>query len=120
MARTFVQSGKVLDYANSSGSTITAGSIVVLGDCVAIAEVDIPDGESGSVSVTGVHRVPKVAGTAWAQGEKVDWDASAPGFAPGITPAAGDIVSAGVAAGPALTAATEGLLLLVPGIGTAQ
>jgi len=118
MSGTFVQPGQVLEHANSSGAAISAGSPVVMGDLVGIALVDIPDGESGSVSITGVHKVPKVAGVAWAQGEKVDWDASAPGFTTGITPAAGDVESAGVAARAALTADTEAELLLLPGIGT--
>lgn len=117
MSRTFVQPGKVLEYVNG-GSAIAAGDIIVSGDIVLIALVDIPSGETGNASVAGVHKVAKVAGTAWVQGEKIDWDASLAAFSVGIITAAGDVTSAGVAAKAAGSADTIAELLLTPGEGT--
>lgn len=120
MARTYKQPGEVLEHANASGSAISAGDVVVMGDIVGIALVDIPDGESGSVAIEGVFTVAKVAGTAWAQGDKIDWDASAGAFDLGVTPASGDVTLAGVAAVAAASAATTAELKLTPGTGTGQ
>lgn len=120
MSRTYRQPGLILDHSNRSGNAIAAGDIVVMGDTVGIANVDIADGESGAVSIEGVHEVPKVAGTAWTQGDKLDWDASAGAFAKGATPDAGDVIGCGVAALDAGAADTVGWVKLTPGTGTAQ
>lgn len=109
MARTFKQPGKVLTHANSSGVDIAVGDVVVIGDTVAVALVDIPDGDSGSVSITGVHGLAKVAGVAWVQGDKLDWDASESAFTKDLgAPAAGDVTDCGIAAADAASADTEG------------
>lgn len=118
MSRTFVQPGKIVTHSNSSGSDISAGDVVVMGDTVGLALVDIPDGEEGSVSIQGVHKVPKTSGTAWNQGDKIDWDASAGEFHKGVTPATGDVTNAGVAAADAASGDTEAELLLTPGTGS--
>lgn len=120
MARTFKQPGGILEHANASGSDIAAGDVVVTGDVVAIALVDIPDGESGSIAIAGVHTVPKTTGTAWVQGDAIDWDASAGEFHKGVTPATGDVVTCGVAAKAAASADATAELLLTPGTGTVQ
>lgn len=120
MSRTFVQPGDKLTHANGSGSDISAGDVVVIGDTVAIADVDIADGESGTVTVAGVHTVAKTTGTAWSQGDKIDWDASAGEFHLGVTPAAGDVTDCGIAAADAGSADATAELLLTPGTGTGQ
>lgn len=120
MARTFKQPGAVLTHSNASGSAIDEGDVVVMGDIVGIALVDIADGEDGAVSIEGVHEVPKASGTAWVQGDSLDWDASAGAFEKGATPAAGDVLLAGIAALAAASAATTGEVKLTPGTGTVQ
>jgi predicted RecA/RadA family phage recombinase len=74
MAQNFIQCGDTLEYANSSGSTITAGSVVVIGSLAGVALNDIPDGESGTVMVEGVFKLTKVTGTAFSQGDELFWD----------------------------------------------
>lgn len=118
MSNTFVQPGKVLTHSNSSGSGISAGDVVVIGDTVAIALVDIANGDEGSVSVAGVHSVTKAAGTAWNQGDKIDWDASTSAFDKGITAASGDVEDCGIAAADAGSADTTAQVLLTPGTGS--
>lgn len=108
MANTFKQPGTILTHANGSGSDIAAGDVVVIGDTVAVALVDIPDGESGAISLEGVHELPKDAGTAWEQGDKLDWDASEDAFGKGITAASGDVIGCAIAAADAASAGTVG------------
>lgn len=120
MARTFVQPGKVLEHANASGSNISAGDVVVIGDHVGVALVDIPDGAKGTISISGVHRLPKTGGTAWSQGDKLSYDVSAGSFAKGLSAAEGDIVGCAIAAEDAAQADTAGLVLLTPGTGTVE
>lgn len=116
MARTYQAPGLVLQH--TAAATISAGDPIKMGDTLGIALSDAVSGDVISVSVEGVHEVVKVAGTAWTQGAKVDYDASASGFNIGITPAAGDVSDAGVAALAAASAATVGYLKLTPGAGT--
>ncbi|HSH45105.1 MAG TPA: DUF2190 family protein, partial [Longimicrobiales bacterium] len=91
---------------------------VVMGDVVGIALTDIAGGETGAVAIEGVFEVAKAAGTAWDQGAKLDWDASASAFDIGVTPATGDVEDCGVAAEAAASAATTGYIRLTPGTGT--
>lgn len=118
MGSKYTQKGDVLTYVNG-GSDISVNDVVVMADTVGIALVDIPGGGEGSVAISGVFEVPKVAGTAWGQGAVVDWDASASAFGIGITPAAGDVSGCGIAAAAAASADTVGYVVLTPGTGTA-
>src|SRR5690554_6265851 len=114
MGRTYQQQGAVLDYTNGTGSDISADDVVAVGDCIGIALVDIADGETGAVAIDGMFQVTKVAGTAWTQGAKLDWDASAEAFDVDITAAAGDVEDCGIAALAAATADTVGYIRLTP------
>ena len=73
MSKTYLQPGHVIDIT-ANGSDITNGSVVVVGSIVAVALVDIPDGETGSGSVEGVHTLPKATGSGISQGAKVYWN----------------------------------------------
>lgn len=61
MAKTYKQPGEVMDYTNTSGSTITAGTIVLVGLIVGVVLADIPNNATGELSVCGVHTLPKAA-----------------------------------------------------------
>ncbi|MDJ0513073.1 MAG: DUF2190 family protein [Methyloceanibacter sp.] len=114
MATNYVGPGAVLDYTNA-GSAISSGDVVVMGSTVGIALVDIATGATGAVATEGIFTVAKVAGTAWAVGDKLDWDASESAFGKGITAAAGDVVGAGIAGAVAGSAATTGQIKLLGG-----
>lgn len=116
MGTRYKQRGDVLDH--TAGSAINADDIVVIGDCVGIANVDIASGEEGGLSIEGVFTVPKTTGTAWSQGDSVDFDASAGEFHIGVSPAAGDVQNCGIAAEDAGSADATGLVKLTPGTGT--
>lgn len=119
MTTKFKQPGDVLDYTNTSGSTIAAGTPVVMGNIIGVALADIANNDTGSVAIEGVFTLPKVTGSAWTIGSKLLWDASAGKFDVGTaTPATGDVSVCCVAAGAAASAATTGPVLLNVGVGT--
>jgi predicted RecA/RadA family phage recombinase len=65
----FSQDGEIMDFANSSGSTIASGAIVAVGGRCGVALVDIADGSSGAVQLCGVFNVGKTTSQAWTQGQ---------------------------------------------------
>jgi len=76
MSVDFVQDGRSFDY--TPGSAVTAGDVIVLGDLVCVAKLDIPAGVQGALTVSGVFDFPKATGasTAIAAGVNVYWDAA--------------------------------------------
>jgi len=63
-----------VDYT-PSGSSVSSGDVVVVGDSAFIAHADIPDGRKGALAASGgVYRV--VAGGAITQGKKAFWNSS--------------------------------------------
>lgn len=98
MSTKYLQAGKTMPYSNSSGSTITAGTTVVVGSLLGKVIADIPDGETGDVSVEGVHYIPKVDAADITAGETITWDVSE-GKADDdqATPATGDLTGGCVA-----------------------
>lgn len=96
MTTKYRQNGAVLEH--TAGSDINSDDIVVTGDTVGVALTDIASGEKGSVMIEGSFEVGKVSGTAWTQGDKLDWDASESAFGKGITTATGDVTGCAIAA----------------------
>jgi len=70
----FVQEGASIDY--TPGSDVDAGDVVVQGDLVGVAKLDINADELGALAVEGVFDFPKDTGSASAidAGKKVYWD----------------------------------------------
>ena len=73
MAR-FIHAGKTIDYTPTVD--VTAGSVIVLGDLVCVANLDIPANTLGALTIEGVFDFTKAAGvgTAIAVGTKLYWD----------------------------------------------
>ncbi len=95
MATNYQQSGAVFDWANATGSAVSSGDVVKIGNILGVALVDIADGATGSVQTEGVFVVPKVSAAVIAQGESLVWDASAGAFDDSAaTPATGDVSGA--------------------------
>lgn len=118
-----IHEGKLFPYTNSTGSAISSGDIVPVGQLLAVATVDIADTESGIVQVGYAVTAPKVSAAVIAQGESVNWDVSAGEFDDNAaTPDSGDISGA---AAFAMEAAGNGVTTLqvvltgVPGTLTA-
>ena len=75
MGARLIQSGETIDYTPSSA--VTAGDVVVQGELVGVANLDIAANVKGGLTVSGVFDFPKTAGAgeAIATGAKVYWDA---------------------------------------------
>ena len=73
-----VSDGATVPYANSSGSTIPGGTVVVILDQVraGVAVKDIPDGETGDLLIQGVVEVAAEngGGLNWDQGAAIYYD----------------------------------------------
>lgn len=71
----FIHDGNSIDH--TPGSDVTAGDVVVQGDLVGIAKLDIAADTLGALAVTGVFDLPKTTGVdeAISVGSKVYWDA---------------------------------------------
>lgn len=64
-----------MDYQNS-GSAISSGDVVVLGDRIGIAKTDIAATTGkGTVELEGVYELTSDTGTTYAQGDQLFWDA---------------------------------------------
>ena len=74
---TYVQAGDSIDY--TPASDVSAGEVVVQGNLIGIAKLDIAAGNLGALAVKGIFDLPKATGasTAIAAGKKVYWNAGA-------------------------------------------
>jgi predicted RecA/RadA family phage recombinase len=70
----FIHDCKSIDHTPSAD--VAAGDVVVQGDLIGIAKLDIVAGTLGALAVTGVFDLPKTVGIgeAIAGGAKVYWD----------------------------------------------
>jgi predicted RecA/RadA family phage recombinase len=76
MTAFFVQDGNSIDH--TPGADVAAGEVVVQGELVGVAKLDIPAGRLGALAVSGVFDLAKAAGSGvtFSAGDKVYWDAS--------------------------------------------
>jgi len=74
MGAKFIQEGSAIDYTPSSD--VSAGDVVVQGELVGVAKLDIKADALGALAVAGVFDFPKTAGVgeAIAAGANVYWD----------------------------------------------
>lgn len=114
--KNFVSDGKTITI--TAGGAITSGDLDELGNMMGVAQNDAASGESVVYAIEGVFTVTKATGTAWAVGDKVDFDSSAGNSTVGLTPAAGDVADYGVCMEAAASGATTGIVKLTPGTGT--
>ncbi len=77
MAARYIQDDESVDY--TPGSNVTAGDVVVQGDLVGVAKLDILAGRLGALAVEGIFDFPKstAGGSAIAVGTTVYWNAGA-------------------------------------------
>jgi predicted RecA/RadA family phage recombinase len=72
---TFVHEGGTVDYTPAADTA--AGDVVLQGDLVGVANLDIKAGRLGALAVTGVFDMAKQAALAIAVGVFVYWDNAA-------------------------------------------
>lgn len=115
----YIKPGETRDWTNDTGSAVSSGDVVVVGQQLAIASVDIANGATGSVCFEGEFSVPKVSAAVIKHGEMVIWDVSAGAFDDNAaTPATGDVSNAAVAAEDGASGATTLRVQLSNRIGT--
>ena len=70
----YIQAGDAVDY--TPAANVSAGDVVVQGQLVGVAKLDIQTGKLGALAVTGLFDFPKAtgAGTGIAAGTRVYWD----------------------------------------------
>ena len=110
--------GNSVQYSNT-GTAISSGDVVIVGDLVGIAETDIAATTGvGTVAIEGVYTVACDSADVIKVGQSLVWDASADKFVDTNTPATGDNTGGVVA----MTAAGTGVVFLdvklCPGAGS--
>jgi predicted RecA/RadA family phage recombinase len=118
MAKNYVSDGETIQWTNGTGAAVTSGQLVKVGpNMLGVALVSIPNGGTGSVAVEGVFSgIPKVNGTAFAQGEILTWKAATSSFdGKNATGATGDVKGGAIAWEAAAAAATTCTIRLTPG-----
>jgi predicted RecA/RadA family phage recombinase len=75
MAKNFVQEGDVLTYT-AGGTAIASGAVVLIGARIGIALGDIPANGTGTIAVTDVWQIAKLATDVVAIGVDLYWDAA--------------------------------------------
>lgn len=114
--KNYVNDGRTVEH--TAAATIASGDVVVIGDNVGVALGDAATGESVTVAMNGRFSVAKTTGTAWSQGDKLDWDVSALEFQKGLSSALGDVTDCAIAAIDAASGDATGEIILTPGTGT--
>ena len=71
MKAAYWQRGEALDYANTTAEKIEVNTVLIIGDCIGVAGMDILSGEIGTVHVDGVFEMDKVDTTELPMGKKV-------------------------------------------------
>lgn len=74
---TYKHPGEVMDWENGTSADISVGDVISLGTFCGVASVDIADGETGSVVLSGVFEVDAVNNAAFTQGDLIYFDTSA-------------------------------------------
>lgn len=75
MSKNYIQAGDVIDWTNGTGSAVTSGSPIVIGNQqLGIALVDIANAATGSVAKEGVFTLPKNTSQAIVLGQKLWWN----------------------------------------------
>jgi len=121
MATNLVQSDGVKLWTNG-GSAVVSGGVVVMGNMIGIALVDIAGSATGSVDFTPgrvFSGIPKVTAAVFTAGEKLIWDVSAGKFDDSAaSPASGDVTGAVTAWVAGANGETTCSIMLTPGNST--
>lgn len=80
MATNHVQKGRVMSWTNGTGSAVSSGDVVLVGNVVCIALGDIADGAEGELATEEVFTVAKAAPLVISQGDLLYWDAGDDNF----------------------------------------
>ena len=68
---TFKHPGVVMDWENGTGADVSVGDVISLGTFCGVAQVDIANGATGPVSLSGVYEIAAVNNAAFTQGDLI-------------------------------------------------
>ena len=68
--------GNRVQWTNGTGSDVSSGDVVDLGDIYGIALLDIANAATGVLMIDGEHVLTATTASAWAIGDDVYWDSS--------------------------------------------
>lgn len=111
--KNFQQPGDVM--TTTAPADAASGAVVKIGALLGVAAHPALSGAPLEVCLRGVHRLPKTAGAAIAQGAALRWDVSAGAFVAGGSADSGDVTGAAVAFEAAASADTT-IAVLLPGV----
>lgn len=116
----YVDDGTTVNYTNGGGTTIAAGTIILMKNTLGSVIADIAAGATGAVQIRGKVTAPKVSGAAFVVGEALVWDVSANAGAGAFDDSAavtavGDVTGAAVAAVAGTDGQTTCTVILTPG-----
>lgn len=73
--KNFQEDGNVINWTNGTGAAVTAGTMVKVGSRVGVCAVDIANGATGAVALSGVfNSIPKLSTDVVAVGAVLYWD----------------------------------------------
>lgn len=72
--KNYIKSGQNKTF--TSGGSYVSGQVLEIGDYIGINAYDVESGDEGELAITGVYSVPKVAATAFSDGDIAYWDGS--------------------------------------------
>lgn len=72
--KNYIKSGQNKTYV--AGATHASGDVVEVGEYIGVNAYDVESGDEGELAITGVFSLPKVAATAFADGDIAYWDGS--------------------------------------------
>lgn len=112
--KNYVQPGDKITVP-APATVVSGAGTVIGGSLFGVATHDAASGATCTFLTEGVVTLPKVAGTAYAVGDRVHWDidATPPAFIK-ASPAAGDVQNVGVVVVAALSADTTATVKLTP------
>lgn len=73
---TFKGEGNRVQWTNGTGSDVSSGDVVDLGDIYGIAVIDIANGVTGTLEIDREHVLTARTAGAWKAGDDVYWDSS--------------------------------------------
>lgn len=114
-----IQDGARITWTNGSGADVKSGDVVVIGNQIGVAAVDIAQNAVGEVAMEGVFECPATSADVIQQGTDPLWQASTKTFrTKGTTAAAGDVAGAATAWQASGAGATTVQVKLSAGVGT--
>lgn len=71
----FIQIGEKMDFLNNTGADIAYYDVVPVGTaCIGVAEMEIPQNETGTVNLEGVWELPADNATTFEVGDMLYWN----------------------------------------------